>query len=388
MATAVQPEGSRAFPFLAGLGLAVAGFLVVVNAASALGYGKDLHALRVAALTLPLFAGGVIAFWPGRNPAIRAGVLALAVATGTVAWLFTPSEFGGMSLAQAIAKSSQLKAQFSRAPTYEDVAQVGDVAIPPELKAQFPGLAESTQQAMTVWATAAGERIAEQYRSVPPDSVKDVSTLAKTAEHITKWLPPAREGVAQGERAFSDRSAEFWAGELNKITPGHFTAFLSWTIRRDAVTAVLPNGTILARAELAWVERSVESSIERAYHLRLFMPKRGREELLTTAKELQLLSRGAPPEIVPFRTARLKLFAAALANSQSDAHALIEAGAYDRALGLARTYAVEWSGEATSLGPDAVASLTAFREGCRYLSDRADLIGDVPEFAPPPRTKP
>ncbi len=388
MSTDAPSQGSSPLPFLAALGVAVGGCVVAVLLTNALGYGKDTHPLRVAALTLPLFIGGAVAFWPGQKPVLRAAVIVFAVVSAAGAWAFTPSEFGGMSLVQAGVKRDQLKAASATTPTYDDLTKAGELEIPPALAASFPSLAASLQPAMTAWANAAAESVAKRYREIRPDDVTGINEVTKKAQLLTKQLPQTREAVATAERAFSDRSAEFWADELNRIPPGHFSGFLAWTLRRDAVTTILPNGDIIAKAEAGWVENSVQTSIDKADHLRLFMPQRAREELITTAKELQVLSKGSAPDNVPFRTSRQKLFTAALTKAQNDARAHIEARAYDRALTVARIHAGEWSSEATTLGPEASASLVAFREGCRYLATLAEKIGDVADFAPAPRTKP
>jgi len=39
-------------------------------------------------------------------------------------------------------------------------------------------------------------------------------------------------------------------------------------------------------------------------------------------------------------------------------------------------------------GPEATQNLSDMREGCRYLAAMAEKIGEFPDAAPPPRTKP
>ncbi|MBA4189238.1 MAG: hypothetical protein C0467_14675 [Planctomycetaceae bacterium] len=387
LAATARTHGSNPMPLLAAVGLALAGFFVAVGVTNLLGYGKDMHLLRVIALALPLFLGGVVAFGPRRSVAMRVGVLFVAVLCSAAAWVFTPCELKGMSLAQAATQADNIKAQSANAPTLDNVARAEEVAVPPALTASFPSLAARLQPSVDAWANAAAERVVEQYQSVRPDNANSVTEISSKAYLLTKYMPQTRETVATAERAFSDRSARFWANELNSVASGNFGAFLAWIARCNAVTAILPNADILAKAEVDWVDHSVNTAIERYEHLRKFMPARARDELVTTAKEIQVISK-ASADRVPFQAARQKLFDTALARTRAEVWAFIESGAYDRAFGVARTHAVEWSAEASILGPEATQNLSDMREGCRYLAAMAEKIGELPDAAPPPRTKP
>jgi hypothetical protein len=395
-ATAAPTQGSNPLPFLAALGLAVAGYLVVVNLTNAFGLGKDSHLLRVAALAVPLFVGGVIAFWPGRAWQIRVGVLLVAMTLAGVGWLLMPCEFGGPSLADAVAQRNGVREQIATPPSFSDAAKAEPLAKAMSFASNFPSLAETVQPQLDAWAKAAAEQVAERLRTVPPDSTPNVELAAEVGQLLGKHLPQTREIIATAERDFSRRSADFWAEELQHIPPESWKGFRHWVNRRDQVKSILPNGDRLAEAENAWVERTIDTAIDQTKnHLtfRLTEANAFREnpsrELLSTLEMLKEFSNPTPDNPVPFRAGRQRLFRVAFEVTQNQVAKFLEAGAYDRAHGLARTFAVNWSAEAALVGPAAVRELESLRDGCAYLATLAEKVGFSPDVvAPVPRTKP
>jgi len=385
--SAAPPQGTNPLPFLAGLGLAVAGFFVAVSATNTLGCGKDIHALRVVALAFPLFAGGVIAFWPGLSAVPRIAALVIAAAGAFAGWVYTPSSFGGLSLAQAAAKRTAVKATLATETSYNDVAKSPEMAAAVATLAAFPTLTETLQPAVNEWTTAAAERLAERFNTVKPDDIASVDDVTTKANLLTKHFPQAREAVANAERAFSNRSADFWVNELKSVPPGNFLAFRTWGGKRDAVKSILPNPTPIVEAESAWVTSSVEATITRAELIQLFMPQRARDALLTASLEIRTLA-GAGAETTPFRAARLRLFMAALARAQEETRLHLEQGAYDQAAERAQAHATGWATEARVLGPETIETLSSFRDGYRYLATLAEKAGVGTDFVPPPRSKP
>ncbi|MCE9562343.1 MAG: hypothetical protein K8U57_09840 [Planctomycetes bacterium] len=386
--TAAPSESTNPLPFLAALGLAVVGFFVVVNVADVLGYGKDTHTLRVLSLTLPLFVGGAVAFWPGSSVVVRVGVLAVTIGVAVAAWVYTPSSGGGMSLAQAVAKRNEVLAEITTAPSYQDVTRAEGIGTRLASLAAFPSLIETVQPDVNEWGNAAAERLAEQYRSVSPDNVSSLDELTKRAHLLTKYIPQTREAVATAERTFSNRSADFWVSELNRVPAGDFIKFRAWGSRRDSVKSILPNPTRIVEAENAWVSSAVEAAITRSELIQKFMPQRARDALLTTAMEIRNLPEGGGSETKPFRAARQRLFAVALERAQGEAQSLAEQSAYDRAFDVAKTHATGWALDAVALGPDATTNLAHFRDGYGFLATLAEKVGVGPDFVPPPRTKP
>src|SRR5205085_491775 len=92
-----------------------------------------------------------------------------------------------------------------------------------------------------------------------------------------------------------------------------------------------------------------------------------------------------------FNRTRRILFDFAHEDARADAAAHLDAGRYDRAFGVTRKHAVEWSATATVLGPTELKKLDEFRERYAFFAALAASATPSPEaleVAPPPRLKP
>lgn len=381
-------QGVNPIPFLAGLAVALVGYFAVLNITNALGFGGDVHALRVGALALPLFVGGATAFRPSCKQKAAVGLLLGGVALGVLGWAFAPCRFGGPSLARAAAERAELRDRLATPPMFDEIGRAREIGAGQGFAVDYPSLAETVRPALDDWGKAAIAIVEDRFERAAPDDVGAVNGVVAKADMLEQHLPQTREAVAAAERAFSDRSADFWAAQLNRIPPGDYAAFLAWGVRRDAVKAVQPNWSRLAPAMEAWATRSADSAIDSAYYLRRFKPERSREILLRAARNLREMTPKDAGQDSPFRTPHRKLFDNAFAAAQSEAREHVAAGAYDRAFGVAKDFAVDWSPEAELIGHEAVRPLEGFREGYRYLDALAAKAGDAPGVAPAPRTRP
>lgn len=383
-----SPARNNVVPVAAALALAAAGCLAAPLLTALLGYGGDWHALRLAAVAAALLVGGVVAFWPGQAWEVRGGVLLLTAGCAALGWVLAPSGLGGMSLATAAAKRNAVRAQVATAPTFDDVSRAEYISPALAFAKEFPALGESVRPVTRQWGDAAAEQLVERYRSVRPDDASAVHAVMNRAALLTAAIPETTDAVAAGEAAFADRSAAFWVAELGHVAPGHFAGYRYWVNRRAAAAGVRSKADTLAAAERAWVEQSADAAIARADHLRLFMPSRGRDELVRACADLRSLADASPATADLCRAAQQKVFAHALARSQAEAQAFIDAGAYDRAAEIARTHAGEWAEEAPLVGGEAAARVARFRDGCAYLAALAARGGDAGDFAPVPRPRP
>lgn len=375
-------------PFAAALGLAIVGCVAAPALTSALGYGADAQPLRLAAVAVAFFVGGAVAFRPGRSWEMRLAGVLVSATVAAAAWEFAPSTFSGMSLATAAAKRDAVRSQIAAPPTFDDVGRVEYIGPALAFAAEYPALAASVQPGLREWGGAAAEQVADRYRTVSPGDASAVHTVMNRAALLTLALPDTTASVEAAENAFAARSAAYWTDELNAVAPGHFTGYRFWVNRRDAATGIRSHADTLQAAERAWVERSVDAAIARADHLRLFMPARGREDLVRACADLRSLAEGTPATADVCRAARFKVYSHALTRSQAEAQAFLDAGAADRAAEIARDHADEWSEEAPLLSREAAARVARFRDGCRYLSDLVARTGGTGDFAPVPRPRP
>lgn len=378
--------------FLAGGVTAIVGYFAVVNITNALGYGSDTHAWRVAALTFPLFIGGMLAAWPRVSRRVAPAILLAGIALGIAGWVVVPCRLGGPSLLKAVSQRGELRTMSAVPPNFNELSRVREITAKQEFAADFPSLAETVDPLLDDWAKAAVAIIADRLERVSPDDVGAVDAVVTRADLIKQELPRTQEAIAAAERAFSDRSADYWAAQLLRITPGKYSDYLAWWQRCRSVKSLSPNWDRLAESQEAWTQRSADSAIESAYYLRRFRPERSREHLLTAARSLREVcpkevGKGTPI-VYPFTRPHRKLFEVALGEAQTEAREQLSIGAYDRALTAADTFINEWLPEAEWIGPEAVQSAEGFRIGYRYLQALAAKAGDDPGAAPPPRTRP
>lgn len=374
-----------AIPFiLAGL-LAVGGFFAAAYGTGALGHGTDAHALRVAALAAALFVGSLIAFWPGRKLAVRAVALLVAVGLGVAAWAFVPCRTGGPSLVLAVAERDSLKQRLTEPKTPDPAEAAGLRSAVDSLAKDFPSLASGVQLDLTAWGDRAVEAFAARFRQLPPDDVTAARNLAQSGRELSNTFPLKHRDAFDATDGWLNRASAARTDELAKLPAGDFDGFERTAAARRALAEAFPMaGAHMQLAEQQWATRTAHATIASVTGK---SPKELRAACRELAERLAALN-GYDDGPGRYSPARHDLFAAAHEAAQFEARSHIEAERYDRAFGVARTHAVEWSLKAGPLDAAAQRSLAELRETCRYLGALAEKAGDAPDTAPPPRSKP
>ena len=107
---------------LRALALAFLGFVVIWLGAWALGFGRDVHLLRVAVTVAFLFPLGLVRGM--ERPRARSAHLGMVLTTlflGTMAWWETSAGMNGESLREAVEKRDTLLRQMGGPPQYDSI---------------------------------------------------------------------------------------------------------------------------------------------------------------------------------------------------------------------------------------------------------------------------
>lgn len=378
-------------PLAAAAAVMFAGLLTIWQAFRWVGWGGDFHLTRalVAAISLAI-AGWLAGGWQ-RTGTLRVVVVLLGLAGAVLAWWYVPSSTdpGALSLHQAVQAVAQYREQLNR-PTVDEFDRTNGLLEIRNLQAQYPQLAADLLAAHHQWLAGVASELKTHYERTPPD---DLPTLLRW-DTLALWLsgihPEAKDELAAASRAWLQRAIQHHGNNLLQAPAGDWSAFERSAIERYNLVQAFPEirGELL-KAEADWVARSVQRELDRAAQARLtgdaprsYFWRELERELL----ELPTLDTTAQR----FLDSRRQLFEQAHATAQAEAIALLQAGHYAKAHGVARKHAVDWNATATLLGPPELKKLDELRNLCFYF----DLMYETKqppapvEIAPSPRPRP
>jgi hypothetical protein len=287
---------------------------------------------------------------------------------------------------QAVA---QYREQLNR-PTVDEFDRTNGLLEIRNLQAQYPQLAGDLLTAHRQWLAGVASELKTHHERTPPD---DVATLLRW-NTLALWLsgihPEAKEELAAASRAWLQRAIQHHCDNLLQVPAGDWSAFERSAIERHNLVQAFPEiRDELMKAEADWVARSVQRELDRAALARLTgdAPRSYFwRELERQLLELPTLDTTAQRLL----DSRRQLFEQAHATAQAEAIALLQAGNYAKAHGMARKHAVDWNAKATLLGPHQLKKLDELRNLCFYF----DLMYETKEppapveIAPGPRHRP
>ncbi len=203
---------------------------------------------------------------------------------------------------------------------------------------------------------------------------------------LARTHPASADRLDAARRQWLSNAIHTKTHALLALKPGDWAGFDATAPGRRALADALPNTRdALLRAEVEWVDSSVESIVANK-----FTPKAGeappKREFWKQTNWDVLALKSLDAEDNRFAKARGRLFKVAHDDAKSEAAAHLDASRYDLAFGVARTHSVDWS--ATVLGEAEQKSITDLRGTYKYLDTLAAKSAKPPERAPPPRTKP
>lgn len=378
-------EAKNPLPLFGGAALAVAGFFAAKTATDSLGYGSDVHTLRVLALCVPLFVGGMVALRPGRKLLARAAIVLVAVGVAAAAWVYVPCRSGGHSLAAAAAERDALTARLT--PTaFDDVAAAGELRQQADsLAKDYPALAAGVRADLADRAKGAAEATAARLAKTPPDDVAAARTAAEAARRLKNLFPETGGAVDSATRRWSQLATQARSEELTAVAPGDWAGFDRTAAKRKELAGAFDAvGVLLAADEDAWAARAAGGVVEATA---AESPKKRREACREAeARLLALRALSDAPD--RFRAARQKLFAAAHEAARAEARRHVEDRKFEHAFTVAVSHDLEWAGTTRHLGEEDRRAVADLREACRYLSRLSAKAGDLPDAAPEPRGKP
>lgn len=382
------PPQSRLTPprLLGAVAFAAVGFVAVWQGFGLAGFGTDAHALRVLAAVAPLFASGLVLVWPdAKMPFVVVVLLGLWVATA--AWWYAPSAVGARSLQSAVAARDQMTTPLANSTLDEHEEYGKHTAIRVgALHREYPSLCKDLPGTFDRWATVVADDLIARYRKTPLDDFKSAEALNEPARGLARTHPASADRLDAARRQWLSNAIHTKTHALLALKPGDWAGFDATAPGRRALADALPNTRdALLRAEVEWVDSSVESIVANK-----FTPKAGeappKREFWKQTNWDVLALKSLDAEDNRFAKARGRLFKVAHDDAKSEAAAHLDASRYDLAFGVARTHSVDWS--ATVLGEAEQKSITDLRGTYKYLDTLAAKSAKPPERAPPPRTKP
>jgi len=394
----VRFDAARLFT---GLAFALVGLMVAVVATAALGYGRDIHPLRAAALCACLLVGyllaaRLIASMRPLGAPVRGAALFLGLATGlagvvagVTAWLFVPCRPGGMFLVQAVMIHDVLKA-------WTEMPLSRGTDSPAALKREFdalaqdyPSLAAGLRPDLDRWTKGASQTIADRFRRTAPGDTAGAAAVRRKGRELVEAFPAAALSAEHAEEEWTTRAVEFRGAELEKIGRGDWEGFNRTNPDRRALADEFPQAKQhLLGAERQWAMKTVldATAIPRDPDAD---PKQVRRACREVEKQiLALKSLDAPAEQFLNHRKILLWLAQYAANTEVGKH--FAAGRYDLAYGVASAHWLEWLPTAEMLGGDERERLASLRDGCRYLAllrEKAGYPPDPPDTAPAPRAR-
>ncbi len=375
------PEGRPLLPrLLVVVAFAAVGFVAIWQGFGAAGYGTDLHTKRVSWTCFQLLAGGFVAVALRGWFSVRVLVALVFFGSASHAWWeIRSSNFkSAISLGEAVAEQDQLRQRFAE-PLQNAEHVKGTKVRLDQLADQYPSLAAGLRDDHARWVTRAEEELAEKFRQL---SATDYAT-ARELQEISLALRGPAGGQHEAVREWIQRARAERDAELRKVPPGDWAGFDRTAPGRQALVEAFGGlRGLLVVSEDAWVNRSVRAIVagRKAQPLR--------QMCLALEKDVLALQ-SLNPDDGRFAAARQYLFQQAHEAVQREVTAHLEAGQYDRAFGVARAHAVEWSATATLLGE--AEKLDQLREHCEALARLYEVSAKPAaptDIAPPPRAKP
>jgi hypothetical protein len=386
-------RGVRPARFLAAIAFAAAGLLAAVLVTAALGYGRDVHTLRAAAVCVILVFGFFLSLSlvgtarPLGAPVRRtAQVLGLASAAATVmaavvAWLFVPSRPGGMSLREAVLQRDALQDQMNMPPAdhLDSAAELKQHV--QALTAEYPRLAAPLRPELERWADAAAAAVGERFAAIPPDDLDAARTLRDRAVALGDAFPQHADEVNTAVRGWIVGAGMARSTELSQVPPGDWAAFESTGQKRRALVAAFSvTRSPLTVAEAEWAKRTAAAVIESVAKEN---PRQRRQAYRECDEQLRPL-KGLDTTVGRFPAARRMLLEAAHAAAGEEVAAHVATGQYDLAHAVAAAHWLEWLPTARHLGPEYEEELNELQEATRELHAKS---GNQPEPAPAPRPR-
>jgi hypothetical protein len=368
------------------------GFAAVWQGFGAAGFGTDTHTKRVLWTCSQLIVFAVALVCARGWLLVRLPVALAFFASACVAWWTVSSSDlkSAMSLREAVAERDHYRALLATV-TVDDLERHEGLRGINFLLDQYPTLAPELGANYDRWKDRMWHDLTARYNQTPPDDLKAIHALRALSKRLGEVHPDARDPLKQTDREWVQRAVGAKTAELVKIERNLVEIERTW----DAFDRTAPGRKALAeafpetRAELvsaeeAWASATVLGPVT------LQVPPGSRLWVDWRDLEKALLARPAiDTSDGRFKKIRGELFALAHDQAQWDAAAHLDAKRYDRAFGVARKHAVEWSATAVILGEQK--KLDDFRERYAFfaaLAANATPSPEVLEVAPPPRLKP
>jgi hypothetical protein len=388
--TPAAPPARRAPSVAAGLfvaaGLTVLFFAAVWAGTWALGLGRDIHPLRLAATAGVMFLVALALVFTLRTRPARLVAALAAVAVGVGAWWQVPSRPGGMSLLAAATKREAIRSQLA-APTYDEVPAANQWRNSvDDLAGEYPTLAGALRPEFARWGADAGRAVVERIRETPHHDLPAARAARTRGRMLADVFPDRRAAVEEEYRSWLQRATFDRRHELDRLRPGDWDGFARTGAARRRLAEEHPESREdLGAAEHSWVLRSAGEATETALRALDVDPAAARK----ACREVEARVRGLPtvqPDGVRFVAARTALFLTAHEAAGHEVLGVLRDGHFDRAFDVALRHGFDWAATAKQLGPNEVKALADLREHARHLAIRFEKAGIV-WVAPAPRER-
>jgi hypothetical protein len=371
-------------PFIGAAILATGVVFGVPELTQALGYGSDVHVLRVIALAVCIFVGSLIAFWPCTRRVTRGIALVLGIAAGVASWVFVPCHPGGVSLYTASTQRESFKHRLDQLPRdqFDEARHLkGEME---SIKKDYPSLALGLDADLRRWAYEARKATVEQLENISVDDISKAWQIQTRSVELGTVIPDVT--VNTDIIVYLNRALDARVAELRAVTAMDMTRFDSTSASRRELAEAFPETRIqLLAAEDRWVTKTANFAVVAYTHAEM-SPREIRDGCVNTAVELLAL-KSLDDSPGRFLAARRTLFETAHEAARAEVYRHIEGGRPDLAYTVASIHSHKWFGTAKLLGEAELNDLMDVLERCRGLAAFATQAGVLPEAAPAPRTR-
>jgi hypothetical protein len=400
-APAVEAPGGTPRPLaerlLGALALAFLGFVVIWLGAWALGFGRDVHPLRVAVTVAFLFPLGLVrGMERPRARSARLGMVLTTLFLGAMAWWETSAGMNGESLREAVEKRDTLLRQMGGPLQYDSIHGASHFRDEIDRLARYyPTLAAPLQGELNRWGADALAVVVERLRATPPHTIDAARDARSRGEGLARTFQEYRQTIVDEYDSWLRRGTRVLVDELNSVPAADWDGFnRTAAARRKLASAAQPRRDLIP-AEIAWVKRSAGEVTEPVLRALDAKPEAVRTSCLEAERQIRTLKSINTPTH-QFRATRVTLFRVAHDAAGREVLEHVHGGRYDRAFDTALRHGFEWSAAAQSLGSGEAKALADLREQARHLSIRFEKAGFVDaapeprsrETAPPPRSRP
>ena len=396
------PPRSRPARVAVAVVLTALGFAAIVGSTYAAGYGRDLHAVRVAAAVLFMLPVALVLVWRNYGPRTRLGGAAAALLLGAAAWWQIPCRFGGMNLLVAASERDHLRLDMELV-RFEDVRRAGMFRQRiDDLARDYPGLAASVRPDLERWGADAAAAVIERFHEIPPHDITAARTAQARGLELVQSFPERRPAIVAEFRKWAAQSLRAQIDELSALRLTDWNQFNQTANARRQLVQSFQDTQLrqeaskqLIAAEQLWVQKSAGEACEAALRARDTKPAEVEKVCLDTDRRIRAL-RALRPAAEEFRGARLALFRVAHDAIGREIRRRIQAEEYEAAFTIALSHEQEWLKPAGLLGDGDKKQLAELREVARHLAirfEKAGFVGVAPEprareTAPAPRPRP